>query len=831
MALRTCWNSPYHHAYHDIVRGVEIKTHAHYYPQSSGVLDIRPPGRDSSLESAPYSFQTEICPPRDAVEAYERHSCMPPSVLPNFESYVIYPLASITESSPLSVSHDKCEVSGDSTAVADTEQRFLGEVTEWSDPAFDSAIHCVAYMAPEWPGCFRVLEATSNGPQVVTVGTQLIARACWEGPATVLKIKFVKGDLTYLRAIVNSLGTKVFVVVGSNVVDINTSLLSRITRAFRRVAYRFSDLVEDTFLFSQPELALRSGSFRGTASPKLPFWELPRLDPHSIRIGTGGLTESDTTRCAYPSLSPICVRNSVACANCRKTLRATINWSLHYNSILAAFFPLFYEQNSCFGGSAGTELCDDSVFNGLLLAESVLFFLLLGRLLRLTRAARALVVPCPMSDRRVCELSKHLTGASPVSGVRDRCDNDLRAVQVTVYSGNERLICRRTLRYGHVGLYPVALGQADLVLPASNARASVMDFIEPPRTANDAISAISSDSMRQRWKEDDIVETGSSNLLCTAFLKGCGAYEVASVIHYRKRQKTTDNFTISAPSVWQDTATIYTIHGDIFPDTTRLLCQLVCGSIIRLDVPSTVFDALRVDRSHSEYFAHRLGSDIIGPGRVPDHQGIFYFHRSLHPLQLENVVHILSVVVVAPNAVTAFQRKVCHQFLPQSIAPFHALRCFEYLAGGFVIPDGVDPGKPINTFIIAPASKDEALMTASSRVLDQTPYIPRRGEIYVYVGISTVFCAVFLREGGTYKITRVFYPSGPVLITDKTRIFAPCAWKDGASIVSQDTDVSRGENELYCRLDCGTLIRLNTGLTRNIVITLSASVGAYSESP
>ncbi|KAJ7773134.1 hypothetical protein B0H16DRAFT_1450980 [Mycena metata] len=724
MALHACWNSPYHHTYHDIVRGELIKTHAHYYPQLSGVLNVRPPLLDTSLDPTSFSFHTEICPPRDAVEAYERHYCMPPPSTASFESYVDYQLPFCMETSPLSATDTKCDsAAGDCLLEANISQDFFGEAKALSD----SAVHCVAYMAPEWPGRFMVLEATSNGPQVVTVGTQLFARACWEGPATVLKIVFTKGDRTYLRAVVNSLGTKIFVVVGSNVVDINTSLVFRFGGGCLPLLPATFPLWIGSFSVTESS-DVASNEFRSTIFP--PFYLL-RTSQAISHLGWCIATVDFLRYAKYGFYIPIGSRNLIGPITTRY---------LYVDVLRASLFSPFRRTRSY------AELPSS--------LRSVPAHYSFDRD---RRSPGISIVPGGCAR----ELSTHFTGASPMSHLRDRRDDELRTVQVTVYSGKERLIWQRVLRYGYPTPYPAALVQVDSALPELGASAAVTEFIEPPRTADHAIAGISSDSLHRQWKEDCIVETGLSNLLCTAFLKDCGTYEVASVIHYIKRQNTTDAFTISAPSVWQDAATVYAIHGDVSPGRTRLLCRLGCGNVIRLEVPHTIFDPLCVHRSHSEYFAHRLGSDIIGLGRVPDRLGVFYFHRSLHPLQLENVEHFLSVVVFTPNSVIEFQRRVYLQFLPRSIAPFRALRRFEYLAEGFIIPDGVDPGKPINSFVVAPASKSEALTTVSSRELDQTPYVPRHGEIVIHADVSTVFCAVFLRQG------------------EKTRIFAPCAWKDG----------------------------------------------------
>ncbi|KAJ7040635.1 hypothetical protein C8F04DRAFT_1253952 [Mycena alexandri] len=144
----------------------------------------------------------------------------------------------------------------------------------------------------------------------------------------------------------------------------------------------------------------------------------------------------------------------------------------------------------------------------------------------------------------------------------------------------------------------------------------------------------------------------------------------------------------------------------------------------------------------------------------------------------------------------------------------------------FIVPDDVDPSRPILAFIDPPSNRAEANASVTYTWGPQPPSVAtiraRRGPDIIsgssellleeeFIDAAThqldVFCAVFLNERGAYEVAQLFSTDGNPLISTSTKIFAPSAWDGGASVVAHVGEWSGGTTTvLLCQLPNGKLV-------------------------
>ncbi|KAJ6501437.1 hypothetical protein C8R47DRAFT_1211017 [Mycena vitilis] len=214
------------------------------------------------------------------------------------------------------------------------------------------------------------------------------------------------------------------------------------------------------------------------------------------------------------------------------------------------------------------------------------------------------------------------------------------------------------------------------------------------------------------------------------------------------------------------------------------------------------------------YTPYRLPLECTGPQHS---QGLIYVHpRRVLSLDLDYCIYLRAVRVGVSwnDDGLDFWRATCYQYLPQpprSVADF-------------VVPETLSYTSPINVYILPPMSPTAALSNVGcASSANSTVVTVRRGShvqcfsaerdldgtfIDIEEHRQDVFCVVHLKDRGVYEADQIFSSDGRALISKTSLLFAPSAWKHGATVLSNRGRVG-DKTRLYCLLRCGDLVEVD----------------------
>ncbi|KAJ7603556.1 hypothetical protein DFH06DRAFT_1151826 [Mycena polygramma] len=162
-----------------------------------------------------------------------------------------------------------------------------------------------------------------------------------------------------------------------------------------------------------------------------------------------------------------------------------------------------------------------------------------------------------------------------------------------------------------------------------------------------------------------------------------------------------------------------------------------------------------------------------------------------------------------------FWRATCYQYLPQPPRS----------AADFILPRGLSRASPINVYILPPMCVDAALRNVTFArsvnlavvTVRQGPHVQsfpaerEDGEAFIDIEEhpKDVFCVVHMKDGGVYEASHIFSLDGRAVISQTTLVFAPSAWKHGATVLANRGRCEGDKIRLYCRLHSGDLVHLD----------------------
>ncbi|KAJ7725037.1 hypothetical protein B0H16DRAFT_1472018 [Mycena metata] len=221
-----------------------------------------------------------------------------------------------------------------------------------------------------------------------------------------------------------------------------------------------------------------------------------------------------------------------------------------------------------------------------------------------------------------------------------------------------------------------------------------------------------------------------------------------------------------------------------------------------------------------EWIAYRLTPDqanllsrstlLVPETTTLDSSSTYIFvNPDRHGLDLDYIAYSRIIRVGDPSTYAGleFRRTTCFQFLPQyprSLEDFRFSSPLNILA-------------PVNTFIIPPIERSEALSSVSFSPEPPHNGLPfawtRRGSyrtalytasVTLEEGVidmrahrTDIFCSVYYAEAGVYQVVHIYSCSGRPAVTENTLIFAPSAWAHGARVLA-----NRGGHDNITRLIC-----------------------------
>ncbi|KAJ7773153.1 hypothetical protein B0H16DRAFT_1450996 [Mycena metata] len=207
-----------------------------------------------------------------------------------------------------------------------------------------------------------------------------------------------------------------------------------------------------------------------------------------------------------------------------------------------------------------------------------------------------------------------------------------------------------------------------------------------------------------------------------------------------------------------------------------------------------------IHNSSPEYTGFRLSSEIIGPGRIPDSEGVVFVDKRRTGMDLEQILVPQCAVLRMSSEAVIFHSVVCQQYLPPSFKVTHAERILDYFLHGFIIPPSVDPYAPINTFLMPPTTRAEAIKSVSYQ-FTRWPQRP-----LCNVEADVLYCLAFRKPGGIYEVVDVVPCCRSRLIHPSTRVFSPSAWRGGGSVEDSLGEVVGGSQRLRLRLESEDII-------------------------